>query len=385
MSDAIKESEPLGEVVVDNSIAVPMTSNVYMVYSKLSLTQLHMDLLRYGTIGLLRIVLDGDGRETTRNIAIFHDDVYQRLLADGYGDRNRWNKDLSVHPFEVKEFDLPGPGKTQTLFVPVPNELLTTDSVVRKEIVDKLQHLVDWEVIPPACWKLIIPLKSREHGGIRGGLLIAFRGLDVNHIALVRVALMDTRWDCLADENEYNHHVFRCYWARDRDEDGKATSKVARSPKVERSPKLPRVERSPKGKKERRGPKPPKAKTPVPTHPQKERKVRKSPKSPKVPKDTVELQTVAMPVAPQPVLITLKEVPTASTVPIEPIPVMPTVPVPPVVVPTVPVVPTPPVPPVVVPTPPVPPVVGRVPAVPLPPVTKLVVPPVPPPVAATGN
>lgn len=396
MSDTIKGSQASDKVtatsVADMAAPAPVSipvvpvasasatgakSNVYMVNSQLSLNQLHAELSRYGTIGLLRIVLDRDGRETTRNIAIFHDDVYQRLLAEGFGNRSRWNQDFSVHPFEVKEFDLPGSGKTQTLFVPVPNELLTKDGVVRGEITDKLQHLVDWEVLPADCWKLTIPLKSRERGGIRGGFFISFRGLTMNHIALARVALTDTRWDCLADPNQDNHNVFRCYWARDRDADGK--------PKKDDTPANPakpvKERKANKPRKGRKGPKSPKSpKADKPAKADKPSKSRKSPrKSPRAP---AEPQTVAMPVMAQPTLLTRKDAPAVEVAPpttsVVAVPA-PTIPTPTVVVPA----PVVAVPAPTIPTPTVavlPPVVS---AVPLPPVVRAPVlpPPVVPPVA----
>lgn len=217
----IKESEPTGS---DQVPSFP----VFLIHSGKSLTEIDSFLSFYGEVGFLRIMYNSDGSETNRTIAILPETSYDRLVREGYG-RRQYGKNFSISVFELKDNNYPGEGRTKTLFIPVPKDFATDDSVVVKTIKAKLEHLAEWAIVDADSWSIKVPLKSRESGGIRGGCFVSFkREVSIHAIAMVRLLLTDTYWpevDATTDRQ-----VFQCTWARDRKE------RPARAPRTIKPP-----------------------------------------------------------------------------------------------------------------------------------------------------
>lgn len=195
---------------------------VFMIRSKQSLQALDEALSVYGDVGYLRVVYDGEGNETDRSIAVLSFDTFEALCADGFDVYSRAH-DMVVSQFALLKNHLPGPGRLNSLFVSVPKDAAFTEAFVRGSVVDKLHHLATWNIIPEGSWKITIPLKSREHGGVRGGCFISFAA-DVNPlaVAMLRLLLTDTYWPEHAEGCD--REVFKCFWTRDRKGDAKGES-----------------------------------------------------------------------------------------------------------------------------------------------------------------
>lgn len=193
---------------------------VFMIRSKQSLEALDQALSVYGDVGYLRVVYDGEGNETDRSIAVFSFDMFEALCADGYDTYSRTH-DMVVSQFALLKNHLPGPGRLNSLFISVPKNEAFTEAFVRSAIVSKLQHLSTWNIIPSNSWKITIPLKSREHGGVRGGCFVSFSAeVSAYAVAMLRLLLTDTYWPEHAEGTD--REVFKCFWTRDRKGDGKS-------------------------------------------------------------------------------------------------------------------------------------------------------------------
>ena len=210
---------------VDSGVSTPEVSNgdkmtfpVFVIHSRWSLSKLGDFLGEYGDVGFLRIVYDKDGNETDRNIAILPESSYKDLCDDGY-NRRQYGKGFVIAPYTLRDNNFPGENHTNTFFIPVPDELCSEDDSVVATINDKLQHLSEWNIIPPDSWSVNVPLKSREKGGIRFGCFVSFkRDVPVECRAMARVLITDTYWSELEEFPSEETPVFRCFWARKRKE-----------------------------------------------------------------------------------------------------------------------------------------------------------------------
>lgn len=201
------------------------TFKVYLIHSRRSLTSIEGFLNGYADskngdgIGYIRIVYDREGHETNRTIAILSDSVYDRLLKDGC-DRHRDGRDFAISPFTLKDFNFPGEGRTNSLFVPVPESLRGHSDEVVQAISDKLAHYADWDVLPDQSWTIKPVLVSREVGDIKNGCFISFKNdVTVESRAMIRVLLSDSYWpirhtDNLEDSDDDKKEIFQCFWAR---------------------------------------------------------------------------------------------------------------------------------------------------------------------------
>lgn len=211
----VKVQKKHSNAIIKNDCSFP----VYMIHSKLSLLTLDDILKNFGPVGFLRIVYDNNSKETNLTIAILPHEVYHSLCNEGYGDiqHGSYRKNFRITPFILKENNLPGDGRTKTLFVPVPKILCNDDSQVIAAVEDKLSHLAEWGIIDDKSWYINVPLKSREKGGVRSGCFISFvKTVPIESIAMVRILLTDTYWPEQPDTEDRS--VFRCFWARVRKE-----------------------------------------------------------------------------------------------------------------------------------------------------------------------
>lgn len=198
--------------------------NVYMVYSKWTISRIDAFLRERGEVSSLRVVYDNNGKETNRTIVIVDDCVYKKLCEEGFGDQvvdsseeddekmpKKQFKQLKIARFMIKEFDYPNVMQTRNLFIPIP-KCITSDVEVMEQIEKKLTHLSDWDIIKEKSWEINIPVKSREKGEMGKGCFVIFNStVSIESIALVRLLITDTYWD---DCDEY----FKAMWARDRGE-----------------------------------------------------------------------------------------------------------------------------------------------------------------------
>ena len=201
---------------------------VYFIYSKWSLAQMDKFIQEFGNAGFLRIIFDPEGKETDRTLAIMDEETYKALVEAGYGDTkgktgNTKPVGFRIGVFNLKENNYPHEGLDVNLFVPVPKELSSDETTVTKTVTDKLEHLVQWNIIPDKSWKLTVPLASRETGGVRGGCFIVFNPeVALGRVAMVRLLLTDTYWPAVG---EAERSIFRCHWARLREENVKNAPK----------------------------------------------------------------------------------------------------------------------------------------------------------------
>ncbi len=193
---------------------------VYIIYSRLSLQQLDKFFERFGDVGFMRIMYDKTGAETNRTIALVNEGCYNALKAKGYAlcqfDEKVIKDDVKITKFVMSPQMVQSDKTVRKLYIPVPTQLNDDESFVNDSIEDKLLHLVAWSIIPLHCWKITIPVKSREKGGVKGGCQISFdKDVELERIAMVRLLMTDTYWPNRNTDNE-ERPVFKCYWHRGR-------------------------------------------------------------------------------------------------------------------------------------------------------------------------
>lgn len=262
---------------------------VYVAFSRWSLSHLDSFLSKYGPVGFLRIVYEmsknGQGpKETDRNIVIISDETYNKLCAAGYYNDGNYDagREFKIAPFVLNDNNYPGPGRLQSLFVPVPQIWMTSDPAVSEVISNKLKHLASWGILPKDSWKITVPVRSRATGGVKGGCYINFdKDVTLPEIAMARVVLTDTNWPDYPPSTSagksivgtgtkgkfvkavipVERSIFRCFWTRTRtplragiseasdeseevsnlDVSGASTAKASASPSALPKAILPRV------------------------------------------------------------------------------------------------------------------------------------------------
>lgn len=203
------------KVAASSDSEVPF-SPVYLLHSNKTLGQLETFLGAYGDVGFMRIMYDGDGRETDRTIAVLPTSTYNTLSKEGYSKR-QYGKDFVISVFNLRDSHYPGEGRTKSLFIPIPEALRTSETFVVESINDSLRHLAEWKIVPEDSWSVNVPIQSRETGGVRGSCFVSFRrDVTIHEIAMARVLLTDTYWP--EREEDAERILFHCYWARDRKE-----------------------------------------------------------------------------------------------------------------------------------------------------------------------
>jgi len=219
----------MADACTDNGVSTPEVYDeeekvfpVFLIHSKWSLDRIDNFLNTFGEVGFLRIVYDGNGNETDRNIAILSESAYEKLCDEGY-DKRQYGKGLVISRYSLRDNNFPGDGKTSTLFVPVPKTLSADDDGVIKIVTNKLKSLSAWDIIPEDSWSVTAPLRSREKGVIRGGCFISFKkNVSLSARAMVRVLITDTYWPESESENDNNtkleNPIFHCFWSRARKE-----------------------------------------------------------------------------------------------------------------------------------------------------------------------
>lgn len=235
-------------------------NNVYMVYSKWTVSRIDTFLGKYGEVGFARVVYDNNGKETNHTIVVIDDSIYEQLCEEGFHVGNlaqnnapteddvpkkrNFSKGLKISRFSVNENNYPADGFTKNLFIPVP-KFITDDTEVIEEIGKKLDHLSQWNIVPDKSWNINVPVKSREKGGINGGCFVSFGpNVDLDHIVLVKILLNDTYWD---NREDHEDEMFKIFWARDRKEQKSRNDvQIRKEPVKKQEPKSVPVQK-PKG------------------------------------------------------------------------------------------------------------------------------------------
>ena len=184
--------------------------DVYLIKSKWTLYRIDEYLRKYeGKVGNLRIVLDKNGNETDRTIALLSKDVYNSIYAD---KSNNDETGFQIYPFILKQSCFPSEYKTRNLFIQVPQ--IFTENMVIKNLNDKLDYIAEWNIIPNKSWSFNIPIKSREFGKIKGCCFLSFNDeVPIENISMVRILLTDSYW---LDKNKQKNDILRCFWVIDK-------------------------------------------------------------------------------------------------------------------------------------------------------------------------
>jgi len=251
---------------------------VYVVYCRLPVSIIDKRLRHYGPVGFIRIVFEAgqDGpKETDRNIVLLQPETYNKLVADGYGERNPTN-DLRIASYQLSSRDYPNQFQLNALFVPVPPVWANADLDVHGVVTDKLKLLVEWGIIKDGSYKVSVPVHSRQTGGVKGGCHINFeKDVTLEQIAMVRVILTDTYWPDIPQQKPSEpkgkgkgkgkeekakapepvpRAVFHCRWQRDpaapprpnaynaRAAQSVADNQQAQSPSAASVPILPQIQ-----------------------------------------------------------------------------------------------------------------------------------------------
>lgn len=201
-----------------NNIKVEQSKTVgtelYIIHSKWSLTRIDKFTSQYGRVGTLRIICDGD-RETNRNLALLETDVYDKLVAKGYGEREN-KKGYQISVFNNNALELPRKDCNRNLFIPVPEIFRNDDFKVIEIITEKLEYFVEWDMLPNECWNIEVLYKSREKGEISKGCFVIFDDdLPLTTIARARLLMTGIYWPEHDSAKGKEREKFVSLWALD--------------------------------------------------------------------------------------------------------------------------------------------------------------------------
>jgi hypothetical protein len=170
---------------------------LYIIYSKRSLEDIHSFLLSYGTldqIGPARIMYYR-GKETDRTVILLSPEVYDKLVEDGYGHRNR---DLYIVPYQLRDYDRPKNGE-RSLFFSLPKD--KKGSECRAYIGYALAIATSLGAIPKDGYKLSIPLYTRTSDVHKGlGFLHFDTEVPIDNICYLKAFL-------------HGYEGIRCFWS----------------------------------------------------------------------------------------------------------------------------------------------------------------------------
>ncbi len=189
------------------------TYPVFIVHSSWPITEIDKFNRLYGEEGDFFGPIRIDrfkGEETSRTVCIFSENVYQRMLADGYGDRKN-GKDFVIERYRLRDFNYPRAHENTNLFVQLTKTLTTAEC--RSQLTEKLNALIELGILKMSDFRVKIPLKSRETGEHVGAAFITFeKGVNVDAIALTRVSIHDSHWHI----GDSGFELVNCFYVRDQ-------------------------------------------------------------------------------------------------------------------------------------------------------------------------
>jgi hypothetical protein len=184
---------------------------VYLVYSSWPLDDIRREIEKYpeGRCGPLRVIYNKEGGETNRTLAIFSPHVYDSMVEEGRGERN---KDLYVAKYKLRKDNYPPKDASSDIFISIPKDLHRSSPEVTGLLERRLEALADWGILPSQSWKIEVFSRSREEN-LGRFCFIRFRKVHLDNLAMVKALLDDTYWrwdDSPVDERTL---VCRCQWA----------------------------------------------------------------------------------------------------------------------------------------------------------------------------
>ena len=201
---------------------------VYVVHSQLSVEDIRKTLtgLNAGHVGTVKIDYDRFGKETNRTIVIAEPSVYTAAVEAGLGVRSR-KFDFAIMPYELRDHNKPFTDCLYSLYIPFPKEFDLSAQDARKQIEAFLEELVAFGLFADNdCYRITVPLKSREIGEPRGSVFVTFAKEVPDHaIELAKVVIDHNTW--VASDEYDSWEELRCFWSRDPKQRPKAGTKKA--------------------------------------------------------------------------------------------------------------------------------------------------------------
>lgn len=196
---------------------------VCLIYSLLPIPEIKEILGKYrGEYSSLRIFKHKNRNkewvDSNRTIILISQELFENLIKAGLHkpirDPSRPDWDFRIVPYEVRDKNLPRANAKKDFFIPIPGELGLTIRNVENIINDKMEPLINFNVIGKEQFSVKIPQRSRSRtsGKIHGSCFLTFNDeVSEKTAALVKAVIDDTYWG----ESSYTFH---CFWARQNKE-----------------------------------------------------------------------------------------------------------------------------------------------------------------------
>jgi hypothetical protein len=185
---------------------------IYVIYSSWCIEKIHVFLTNIGgdgSVGLLKIIYDNLSNESNKTIAVIKEHLYDKLIQLGYGNNN-YNIDFKIKIYNLGDFLLPLPDRSNNLFIPTIKKV--TETYVTEIVHNKLLALSNVGIIKENSWTIKCPIMSRETGIVKQGCFIFFKDVSIYDIATVRFLINNTFWDDKSDKKYDN--MIKCHWAK---------------------------------------------------------------------------------------------------------------------------------------------------------------------------
>ena len=166
---------------------------VFIVYSRDSLGNIRDILSEVDSspIGPMRVVYEGD-RETNRTIVVIREQHFSKLEALGFTEK-RTDRDFYIKRYVTKKSEFPNPNYRYVWHIPLPFKENDANKI-KAEINERLERLVNFNIIPDNSWEVVIPLESRETGKLKDSCFVIWKEVGES-VVLSRAILQDTLWN----------------------------------------------------------------------------------------------------------------------------------------------------------------------------------------------
>lgn len=218
----------------------PIYSPVCMIYSALTLDEIVEVFKRYGAedldYGPLRIVRRRNKKDiveqTNQTIALISKKLFENLIEGNLHLPCR-SEEREAIDFRIVPYEIRSKNENKDLFVRIPPGIEVSNDTLEKIINEKMSSIVAFGIIKQKQYKIKIPLhnKNRLSGMITGSFFITFsEEVTYEQAASIKAVIDDTAWD--------KQHSFRCFWSRERNNNGKKnflTHEVTKTRKIKRT------------------------------------------------------------------------------------------------------------------------------------------------------
>jgi hypothetical protein len=169
---------------------------------------------RSDKLGPVRVMKDIYGKETPLSLVVIEKEIYDQLVIEGYGDRS--SKDFSIYKYEIKPTNYPRDNYSSNFFIPILRDMDV--DTVKAILENKLEYLVYLNILPVGCFKVSLPLKSREKDIPQGNSFVIFNDkVTTEQIILAKVILDDNFWYA-QDLSIDSTARLKISWARERNQ-----------------------------------------------------------------------------------------------------------------------------------------------------------------------